>query len=97
MGNVAFKRRWYEVTEESISIDEQLKIYAVKKVSGNVVEKITDIVKSNVYRDTAKILEQTVGEGDIGVKQRHSEYRFMKEIFGYALLGYFVPSSSVWN
>ena len=66
MGNVAFKRRRYEVTEEGITkrvylLDEQLKIYAIKKVSGNVVEKIIDIAKSNAYRDTARILEETTG------------------------------------
>lgn len=66
MGNVPYKRRRYKVTEEGITktvylLDEQLKIYAVKKVSGNVVEKIIDIVKSNTYRDTAKILEETTG------------------------------------
>lgn len=66
MGEVSYRRRRYEVTEERITktvylLDEHLKISAVKKVSSNVVEKILDIVKSNTYRDTAKILEETTG------------------------------------
>ena len=66
MGNVPYKRRRYKVTEECVTktvylLDEKLKISSVKKVSGNVVEKIMDIVKSNTYRDTAKILEETTG------------------------------------
>lgn len=66
MGDVPYRRRRYEVTEENITktvylLDEHLKISGVKKVSSNVVEKILDIVKSNTYRDTAKILEETTG------------------------------------
>ena len=57
MGNVPYKRRRYETTKGCVTktvylLDEQLKIFSVKKVSGNVVEKIMDIVKSNTYRDS---------------------------------------------
>ncbi len=66
MGNVTYKRRRYEITEDRITkrvylLDEQLKIGRIKKVSDNVVEKIIDIVKVNSYRDTEKILLDTTG------------------------------------
>lgn len=66
MGSVPYKRRRYIVKEDNVTrttflLDEQLKICAIKKVSSNVVEKIIDIAKSNSYRDTAKILEETTG------------------------------------
>ena len=66
MGNIPYKRRRYIVEEECVKktvylLDEKLGIFAIKKISGNVVEKIIDIVKTNTYRETAKILEETTG------------------------------------
>ena len=38
-------------------------------------------LEENAKRNRRALQKEVVGEGDIGAKQSHSEFKFMKEIF----------------
>lgn len=45
------------------------------------IEEYIKILEEQVTKNKKECRVETVGKGDLGVKQSHSEYKFMKDIF----------------